>query len=353
MHRLITVVFKELLPRDVWEALTELSIFFADLTAQNVKQSDMIRLNEQIPIIMCKLEKIFPPSFFDSMEHLCIHIPYEARIMGLVQFRWMYPFERYLRKLKNTVRNKARVEGSICNAYLVKEAVIFCHHYFSDSTGSKTRKTRKAHESTYVDTNDSELLSIFLNRGKKIGATKSRWLTNEEYHAVSTYVLHNCNEIKPFLRMYENNIRMANPHMDDSSVEAYVQTNLFQWFRQYATLSDAQIENPIIKQVAGGPLMKVKTYRGYCINEFNFHTVHDTSFKGTNNSGLQVSGHMSSGNVIEFYGQIEEIVKIEYPGLSSKQVVLFKCRWFDTHPRLGTRIHKKYKIVDVNRKKNL
>ncbi|XP_075520630.1 uncharacterized protein LOC142553948 [Primulina tabacum] len=313
----------------------------------------MIRLNEQIPIIMCKLEKIFPPSFFDSMEHLCIHLPYEAHIMGPVQFRWMYPFERYLRKLKNTVRNKARVEGSICNAYLVKEAAIFCQHYFSDLTGSKTRKTRKAHESTYVDTNDSELLSIFLNRGKKIGAAKSRWLTNEEYHAVSTYVLHNCNEIKPFVSMYENNIRMANPHMDDSSVEAYIQTNLFQWFRQYATLPDAQIENPIIKQVAGGPLMKVKTYRGYCINGFNFHTVHETSFKGTNNSGLQVSGHMSSGNVTEFYGQIEEIVEIEYPGLPTKQVVLFKCRWFDTHPRSGTRIHKNYKIVDVNRKKNL
>ncbi|XP_073034855.1 uncharacterized protein [Primulina eburnea] len=135
--------------------------------------------------------------------------------------------------------------------------------------------------------------------------------------------------------------------------EAYIQTNFFQWFRQYATLSDAEIELPIIKQVAGGPLMKVKTYRGYCINGFNFHTVHDTSFKGTNNSGLQVSGHMSSGNVTELYGQIEEIIEIEYPGLPMKQVILFKCRWFDTHPRSGTRVHKKYKIVDVNRKKNL
>ncbi|XP_073296247.1 uncharacterized protein [Primulina huaijiensis] len=152
--------------------------------------------------------------------------------------------------------------------------------------------------------------------------------------------------------MYEN-ICMEYPEMDDSSVEAYIQTNLFQWFRQYDTLPDAEIENPIIKQVARGPLMKVKTYRGYCINGFNFHTVHDTSFKGINNSGLQVNGHMNSGNVTEFYWQIEEILEIEYPCLPMKQVVLFKCCWFDTHPRLGTRIHKKYKIVDVNRKKNL
>jgi len=28
------------------------------------------------------------------MEHLPIYLPYEARIGGLVQYRWMYPFER-------------------------------------------------------------------------------------------------------------------------------------------------------------------------------------------------------------------------------------------------------------------
>ena len=55
----------------------------------------MRRLELEIPKILCKLERIFPPAFFDSMEHLPVHLPYEARIVGLVQFRWMYPFERY------------------------------------------------------------------------------------------------------------------------------------------------------------------------------------------------------------------------------------------------------------------
>ena len=54
----------------------------------------MRRLELEIPIILCKLEWIFPSGYFDSMEHLPIHLPYEARIAGL-QFRWMYPFERY------------------------------------------------------------------------------------------------------------------------------------------------------------------------------------------------------------------------------------------------------------------
>jgi hypothetical protein len=41
-----------------------------------------------------KLEMIFPPSFFDLMGLLPIHIPYEVKVGGPVQYRWMYPFER-------------------------------------------------------------------------------------------------------------------------------------------------------------------------------------------------------------------------------------------------------------------
>jgi hypothetical protein len=37
---------------------------------------------------------VFPPSAFNIMMHLCVHLAYEARIAGPVQFRWMYPIER-------------------------------------------------------------------------------------------------------------------------------------------------------------------------------------------------------------------------------------------------------------------
>ncbi|GKV07224.1 hypothetical protein SLEP1_g19022 [Rubroshorea leprosula] len=50
----------------------------------------------QVKIVetICQLERIFLPSFFDSMEHLAIHLPYEAKVGGPVQFHWMHPFER-------------------------------------------------------------------------------------------------------------------------------------------------------------------------------------------------------------------------------------------------------------------
>ena len=69
----------------------------------------MERLERNIPIIICKLERIFPPGFFDSMEHLPIHLPYEAKIAGPVQYRWMYHFERlkvqYFATFYNLVNN--------------------------------------------------------------------------------------------------------------------------------------------------------------------------------------------------------------------------------------------------------
>jgi hypothetical protein len=34
------------------------------------------------PVLLCKLEKIFPPGFFNPMQHLILHLPYEARMGG-------------------------------------------------------------------------------------------------------------------------------------------------------------------------------------------------------------------------------------------------------------------------------
>jgi hypothetical protein len=52
------------------------------------------RLQRNIVEILWKLEMIFPPLYFDSMEHLPIHLQFEEKAGGLVQYRWMYPFER-------------------------------------------------------------------------------------------------------------------------------------------------------------------------------------------------------------------------------------------------------------------
>jgi hypothetical protein len=51
------------------------------------------RLETNIVETLCKLEMIFPPSFFDSMEHLPIHLPFEVKVGRPVQYKWMYLFQ--------------------------------------------------------------------------------------------------------------------------------------------------------------------------------------------------------------------------------------------------------------------
>ncbi|KAG6393032.1 hypothetical protein SASPL_147262 [Salvia splendens] len=48
----------------------------------------MGRLSDSIPIILCNPERIFAPSFFDSVEHLLVHLADKARLARPVQFRW-------------------------------------------------------------------------------------------------------------------------------------------------------------------------------------------------------------------------------------------------------------------------
>jgi hypothetical protein len=94
MECLLPFAFSSL-PDFVWKPLKELSQFFKGLCSNTLREDELIKLGENIPFIICKLERIFPPGFFDSMEHLPVHLPYEAKLGGPVQYRWMYPFERY------------------------------------------------------------------------------------------------------------------------------------------------------------------------------------------------------------------------------------------------------------------
>ena len=42
----------------------------------------------------------------------------------------MYPFEQEIGGFKRMVKNRAKVEGSICQEYILKETSNFCCYYF-------------------------------------------------------------------------------------------------------------------------------------------------------------------------------------------------------------------------------
>ncbi|GLT94086.1 hypothetical protein SLE2022_118460 [Rubroshorea leprosula] len=76
MQCLLPIAFRDFLIDEVWGPLIEMSNFFRALTAPIIQVSNMEMWEEKIVETICKLEKVFPLAFFDSMEHLVIHLPY-------------------------------------------------------------------------------------------------------------------------------------------------------------------------------------------------------------------------------------------------------------------------------------
>jgi len=197
MQRLIPLAFRDMLPMPIWKVLTELSLFFKEICV-GIRVSIMDNVILSIIETICKLEKIFPPAFFDSMEHLVIHLPYEVKVRGPVQYRWRYPFERCMLYLKRKVRNKAKVEVSICEAYILEEISNFASLYFDPSI--QTRYTNVPRNDDGGEQKLDDKLSIFKHPCRPIGKGQHRFLTDEELHIAETYILVNCKESESYLQ---------------------------------------------------------------------------------------------------------------------------------------------------------
>lgn len=75
--------------------LFDLCGYFRELCSKVLQVQDLEQLNARIRLTLCHLKMIFLPGFFTVMIHLVIHLASEARIAGLVHYKWRYPIEMY------------------------------------------------------------------------------------------------------------------------------------------------------------------------------------------------------------------------------------------------------------------
>nr|GEV95672.1 hypothetical protein [Tanacetum cinerariifolium] len=80
--------------KDTWKSRQDLMHRGLKKSLHLQRRDILEKLEEKIVVILCKMEKMFPPSFFDIMTRLLIHLPYEAKISGPPEYQWMFPFER-------------------------------------------------------------------------------------------------------------------------------------------------------------------------------------------------------------------------------------------------------------------
>nr|XP_033515887.1 uncharacterized protein LOC117280298 [Nicotiana tomentosiformis] len=198
LQHLLPLALRGILCKSVYEPLIELSLFFNVLGSKCLSMDELEKIDSQISITECKLEKVFPPTFFDVMGHLPIHLTNEAKIAGPSQYRWMYPMERYIYFMKPFIRNRACVEGSIAKEYLATECMTLCSRYLH------TMETKFNHlERNYDDgviESDGGLI-IFCQPGRALRGGKPHKLGSKELEQAHFYILKNCDEIQPFLEL--------------------------------------------------------------------------------------------------------------------------------------------------------
>ncbi|CAM8886630.1 unnamed protein product [Rhodiola kirilowii] len=133
-QQLLPMAIRGILSPKVRAAVQRLCVIFSSLCAKVIDTSELDGLQEQIVVTLCQLEMLFPPSFFDIMVHLTVHLVRELQILGPNHMRWMYPFERYIKVLKSYVRNRHRPEGCLVQGCIAEEAVEFSTYFLGNTT---------------------------------------------------------------------------------------------------------------------------------------------------------------------------------------------------------------------------
>ena len=66
---------RDFLDHDICEGIAELGKIFRKLCSRTLNKDVLAEMKIEIPIILVKFEKIFPPTFFDVMMNLAVHVP--------------------------------------------------------------------------------------------------------------------------------------------------------------------------------------------------------------------------------------------------------------------------------------
>ncbi|XP_024013416.1 uncharacterized protein LOC112087769 [Eutrema salsugineum] len=327
MQQLLPVALRGLLPKGRRIAITRLCAFFNLLCQRVIDREQITVMETEVVETFCMFERFFPPSFFDIMVHLIVHLGREARLGGPVHFRWMYPFERYMKVLKDFVQNPARPEGCIVDSYLAEECMQFCSQFLKKTTSVEDKQERNT---------DYESHSIL--EGRPISAATTIELTELEKKIAHLAVIQNTALVDPFVER-------------DATLLWSTHTQKFAcWLKeQIPMISDRHEET--LKWLAYDPRNTARSYTGYIVNGQRFHTT--SVHRQSQNSGVfyeatamcRSSARDTSQvvDLVEYYGRVTDIILLDY---NVFYVPLFKCQWAVRGN--GVKIEDGFTLVNLN-----
>ncbi|RVW59097.1 hypothetical protein CK203_113303 [Vitis vinifera] len=251
-------------------------------------------------------------------------LPKHVRLCGPVYFRWMYPFERYMKVLKGYVRNHNRPEGCIVECYLAEEAVEFCTEYLSGTHAIGIPKSN----------NYDNKFGRPITGGRSTNIDHKSWL--QAHH----YVLENTIIVQPYIEEHMNWLKSQYPRQSKRQIwlqEEHMRCFMY-WLKgkvEEAIHNGQDISNTL-RWLAHGPTHQVVKYLGYIINGCRYHTKERDMTCVTQNSGvsilvgtMQIASSKDKNLVFGelcFYGVINEIWDLDY---NMFRIPIFKCDWVD------------------------
>jgi hypothetical protein len=112
------------------------------------------------------------------------------------RYGWMYSVRRRLCTSKHSMRNQARPEGSIAEAYVANEALTFCSRYFAtDDVARQLNQVGRNRECWFV----CRWNILFQSQCSITWGRTTYWLRSK-YDKVVWYVPSNCEDVKPYIK---------------------------------------------------------------------------------------------------------------------------------------------------------
>jgi hypothetical protein len=108
MTQLLPVALRGILPENIRVPIVKLCAFLNAISEKIINPEDLPWLQNDVAQCLISFELVFPPSFFNIMTHLLVHLVKEISILDPVFLHNMSHFERFMNFLKKYVHNRAR-----------------------------------------------------------------------------------------------------------------------------------------------------------------------------------------------------------------------------------------------------
>jgi hypothetical protein len=93
MMEILLVALRGILLDNVRATIIKLCAFLNAISQKAIYPMSLLKLQEDVVQSIVSLEMIFPPSFFNIMTHLLVHLVKVIGILGPIFLHNMFPFE--------------------------------------------------------------------------------------------------------------------------------------------------------------------------------------------------------------------------------------------------------------------